>query len=158
MGKRVLLGLAMTLACGALVLAGEERKAPSQATGTVVSATLAGDVIKWEIDLGADAGKKTYEMTADVQVAYTEKDGVKQATSIRSAKGREFKAKEGVTVAKGKFASAKVGDDGAVVTITPTEGDKALEVKLPKQVGVFYREGDDGKLLAMGIGVPRPPK
>jgi len=157
MRKHVAFGFVLTLAWATAVLAADAPKKGIQATGTFVSAQLAGDVVKWEVDLGADAGKKTFEMTADVQVAYTEKDGAKQATGIRSAKGREFKAQEGVTVAKGKFASAKVEGDSVLVTITPTEGDKALEVKLPKQVSVRYTEAE-GKLVAMSIGVPRPPK
>ena len=160
MVKRGVLGLALALACVSLVLAADNStmKRPPMATGTLASLAVAGDVAKWEIDLGADAGgKKTYEMTADVQVAYKEKDGAKQALTIRSAKGREFKAKEGIVVAKGKLASAKVGADNVVVTITPSEGDKPLEVTLPLKVTVMYKE-EDGKLTAMGIGVPRPPK
>ena len=58
--------------------------------GTLViqaPAEVAGDVAKWTIDLGGDAGKKTYEMSVDVKVQYIEKEGVKQAQGIRAAAG-----------------------------------------------------------------------
>ena len=43
------------------------------------------------------------------------------------------------------------------MTIAPAEGEP-LAVVLPKQLSVWYREGEDGKLSAWGIGVPRPPR
>jgi hypothetical protein len=61
-----------------------------------------------------------------------------------------------MTVAKGKLASAKLQGDNVLVTITPAEGEKALEVTLPKKLTVMYREEGE-KLTAVGIGVPRPP-
>jgi len=153
--KLVVAGLVFALAWAAPILAGEERPRPKQATGTFVSAQLAGDVVKWELDLGQDAGKKTFEMSAEVKVIYTEKEGVKQAQSIRRAAGRDRPAKEGTVVAKGKFAAAKLQDENVLVTITPAEGDKALEFTLPKQLSAWYLEGDDGKVTVFGIGVPR---
>ncbi|HUT32294.1 MAG TPA: hypothetical protein VNE39_02335 [Planctomycetota bacterium] len=148
----VVVGLVFALAC--MAVAGDApRQRPNSAAGAFVSAELAGEVIKWQIDLGADAGKKTYEMTADVKVTYAEKDGVKQASSIRRAGGPDRPAREGTVVVKGKFVSAKLDGEKVLVTIKPAEGDKDLEVTLPKQLSVYYRE-EGGKLLAYGIGVP----
>jgi len=152
----LVVGLAVALA--GMAVAGEEQKQrPSAAAGTFVSAEIAGEVIKWQIDLGADAGKKTYEMTVDVKVTYAEKDGVKQASSIRRASGPDRPAREGTVVAKGKFVSAKLDGEKVLVTIKPAEGDKDLEVTLPKALSVYYRE-EDGKLNAYGVGIPRPPR
>jgi hypothetical protein len=153
--KCVVVGMVLALAWATTVLGGER---PKFATGTFVSAELADAVVKWTIDLGGDAGKKVYEMTADVKTQYVEKEGVKEAQAIRAAAGRDFKEKEGAVVAKGKFKSATLKDENVVVTITPAEGEKALEVTLPKKVAVMYREGDEGKLIAISVGVPRPPK
>jgi len=155
--KLLLVSAVLGLACAATSLAGERRQRPKRATGTFVSAKLEGDVIKWQLDLGQDAGKKTFEMTADVRVRYAEKEGVKQAQSIRRAGGREFRAREGTVTVKGKFVAAKLQGEKVLVTVTPAEGEKAapLEVTLPKQLSVWYREGKEGKLTAYGIGVPR---
>jgi hypothetical protein len=156
--RLVAVGLVLALGLVTVALAGEEPKQrPPMANGTFVSATLAGELVKWEIDLGGDAGKKTYEMSADVKVQYADKDGVKQAQSIRAAAGRDFREKEGMVVAKGKFASAKIDGEQVVVTITPAEGDKPLVVNLPVKLSVMYQEAD-GKLTAFGIGVPRAPR
>lgn len=155
MRKLVVVGLMLAMAWATTALAGETRRRPDRAEGTFVSAQLAGDLVKWELDLGQEAGKKTFEMAADVKVQYTEKEGVKQAQSIRRAAGRDRPAREGTVVAKGKFASAKLQDEKVLVTITPAEGEKALEVTLPKQLNVWYRKGDDGKVTVYSIGVPR---
>lgn len=150
------IGLAVVLA--GVAVAGEgQRQRPNAAAGAFVSAEIAGEAVKWQIDLGADAGKKTYEMTVDVKVTYAEKDGVKQATSIRRAAGRDFPAREGTVVVKGKFVSAKLDGEKVLVTIKPEGGDKDLEVTLPKALTVYYRE-EDGKLNAYSVGVPRPPR
>ena len=156
MRASMVVGLAVALAC--VAVAGEETKQrPSSAAGAFVSAELAGEVVKWQLDLGADAGKKTYEMTVDVKVTYTEKDGVKEASTIRRAAGPDRPAREGTVVAKGKFVSAKLDGEKVLVTIKPAEGDKDLEVTLPKQLSVYYRD-EDGKLTAYGIGMPRAPR
>jgi hypothetical protein len=147
----------LALAWAATVAAGEERQRPSSASGAFVSAELAGEVINWQLDLGQEAGKKTYEMTVDVKVAYSEKDGVKQGQSIRRAAGRDLPPRPDTVVVKGKFVSAKLQDDKVLVTITPAEGDKPLEVVLPKQLSVWYRE-EGGKLTAYSVGIPRPPR
>ncbi len=152
----VVVGLVFALAC--MAVAGEEPKQrPNSAAGAFVSAELAGEVIKWQLDLGADAGKKTYEMTADVKVTYAEKDGVKEASSIRRASGRDFPAREGTVVAKAKFVSAKLDGEKVLVTAKLAEGDKELQVTLPKQLTVYYRE-EEGKLNAYSVGIPRPPR
>jgi len=152
----VVVGLVCALAC--MAVAGEgQRQRPNAASGAFVSAELAGEVIKWQIDLGAEAGKKTYEMTAEVKVTYSEKEGVKEGRSIRRASGRDFPAREGTVVVKGKFVSAKLDGEKVLVTVKPAEGDKDLEVTLPKQLSVYYRE-EEGKLNAYGVGIPRPPR
>ena len=161
MRKLAVVGAVVALGWATMAHGGERRR-PSQAAGAFVSADLADEVVKWQLDLGEEAGKKIYEMAADVSVTYTEKDGVKEASSIRRASGRQRPAREGTVVVKGKFVSAqlKEGEDKVLVTIAPAEGEKpaALEVVLPKQLSVWYREGEDGKLSAWGIGVPRPPR
>ena len=158
--RKLLLGSAvLALACAATALAAERRQRPEQAAGTFVSAELAGDIIKWQLDLGEDAGKKTFEMAADVSVRYAEKDGVKEAQTIRRASGRASRAREGTVTVKGKFVEAKLQKDKekVLVTITPAEGEKPadLVVTLPKQLSVWYRKGEDGKVTVYGIGVPR---
>lgn len=151
----VVVGLALAVA--SLAIAGEEPKQrPNFGAGTFVSAEVAGEVVKWTVDLGGDAGKKTLEMSADVKVQYLEKEGVKQAQGIAAAAGRDFREMEGAVVAKGKFASAKLDGEKVVVSIK-AEGDKALDVVLPAKVGVVYRE-QEGKLTLFRIGVPRPPR
>ena len=148
----VAVGLMFAVACTAL--AGEEPKERAkQATGTFVAAELAGEVVKWQIDLGGDAGKKTYEMAAAVRVTYTEKDGAKQGQSIRGASAPDRAPREGTVAAKGKFTSAKVQGDNVLVTVA-LEGDKTLEVTLPKKLQVRYRE-EGAKLTASSIGIPR---
>jgi hypothetical protein len=154
--KLVVLCSVLAMAWATTTMAGEEGARPKQATGTFVSAELAGDLVKWQFDLGQDAGKKTYEMAVEVKVQYAEKEGAKQAQGIRPAAGRDFRDREGMTVAKGKLASAKLQGDNVLVTITPAEGEKALEVTLPKKLTVMYREEGE-KLTAVGISVPRPP-
>jgi len=156
--KLVASGLVVAMAWATAALAGEEpKKGPDFATGTFVSVEVAGEVVKWQLDLGGDAGKKVYEMAVEVKVQYTEKDGVKQASGIRRAAGRDFPAKDGAVVAKGKLASAKLDGEKVLVTITPAEGDKALEVVLPAKLTVVYRKEGE-KLAAFGIGIPRPPR
>jgi hypothetical protein len=154
--KFVAVGMVLAVAWATTALGGQPGQRPSQATGTFVSAELAGEVVNWQLDLGQDGGKKTYEMAAEVRVQYAEKDGVKQAQSIRGAAGRDFPQREGTVAAKGKFASAKLQGESVLVTITLSEGAKALEVTLPKQLAVRYREGDGGKLTAFSIGVQAP--
>jgi hypothetical protein len=156
MRKLVVVGLMLGLAWATTALAGEDRPRPPQKTGTFVSAELAGEVVKWQLDLGEDAGKKTYEMSADVKVTYAEKEGVKQGIWVRPAAGRDRPAREGTVVVKGKFASAKPQGENVLITITPAEGEKALEVTFPKKLAVMYRE-EEGKVTVFGIGVPRPP-
>ena len=157
--RKLLLGSAvLALACAATSLAAERRQRPEQAAGTFVSAELAGDIIKWQLDLGEDAGKKTFEMAADVSVRYAEKDGVKEAQTIRRASGRERRAREGTVSVKGKFVKAELQKDKekVLVTITPAEGEKPpLVVTLPKKLSVWYRKAEDGKVTVYGIGVPR---
>ena len=153
MRRLVVAGMVLALAWATTALAGEDRPRPKQATGDFVSAELAGDVVKWQIDQGQEAGKKTFELAAEVKVTYAEKDGVKQAQNIRAASGPDRPAREGTVVAKGKFASAKLQGENVLVTIT-TEGDKALEVTLPKKLSVYYRE-EEGKVTVFSIGVPR---
>jgi len=152
----MLVSVVLALAWATTSQAGE-RVRPKDAAGAFVSAEIAGEVVKWELDLGADAGKKTFEMTVDVKVTYAEKEGVKEASSIRRAGGPDRPAHEGTVVVKGKFVSAKLDGEKVLVTITPAEGDKALEVVLPKQLTTYYREAE-GKLLAYSIGLPRPPR
>ncbi len=153
----VVVGLIAALAC--MAVAGEEPKArPSFGAGTFVSAEVAGDVVKWQIDLGGDVGKKTLEMTAAVKLQYVEKEGVKQAQSIRpAASERGFRELEGAVVAKGTVTGAKLDGEKVLVSIKPAEGEKALEVVLPAKVGVAYRE-QDGKLTLFSIGIPRAPR
>jgi len=156
MRKLVTLGLMMAMAVGATALAGEKRTRPDFATGTFVSAKLADKAIAWEFDLGGDAGKKTYEMGAAVKVQYAEKDGAKEATGIRLADGRDFRAKDGTTIVKGAFVSATLKDEKVVVTITP-EGEKAepLTVTLPAKLRIVSRKDAEGKVKVLGIGLPR---
>ena len=159
MRKLVMVGLVLGLAWAMTARAGEETKQrPTVAAGAFVSAELAGDIVKWTLDLGGDAGKKVFELTADVKVQYIEKEGVKQAQGIRAAAGRDFRELEGAVVAKGKFASAKLDGEKVLVTITPAEGDKALEVTFPKQIAAMYRTGEDGKITVLGVGLPRAPR
>ena len=161
MRRHLVFGSIVMLAWATTVLAAEDDKRPTRAAGTVVSATLDGGLIKWEVDLGQEAGgKKALEMTADVRALYTEKDGVKQALRIFRAGGREFTPKEGQTLVTGKVTAAKVDGDTVLITVTPSAGEKpaALELKLPTKVSVGYREGEGGKLALWSIGVPRPPK
>ena len=154
--KLVMVGAVLAMVWSAQALAGEERQRPTPASGTFVSAALEGDVLKWTLDLGQDAGKKTYEMTAEVRADYVEKEGVKEAQRIRRTGGREMPAKEGVTAVKGKFVSAKLDGEKVIVSIMPAGAEKAVEVTLPKLLSVYYREAE-GKLNAFSIGVPRPP-
>lgn len=149
----VVVGLVLALAC--VALAGEEPKArPNVASGTFVSAELAAETIKWQLDLGADAGKKTYEMAAEIKVQYLEKEGVKQAQAIGAAAGRDFRELEGAVVAKGKFASAKLDGDKVTVTIALPEGGKTLDVVFPAKLMVIFRQ-DGEKLTAYRIGIAR---
>jgi len=99
-------------------------------------------------------------MTVDVKAQYTEKDGVKEASSIRRTGGRSRPPREGTQVLTGKCVSAKPQGEKVLVTITPAEGENpaAVEVVLPKQLAVYYREGEEGKLTAYGIGIVRPPR
>lgn len=157
MRKLAVIGAVVALAWAMMAYGGERRR-PSQAKGAFVSAEVADEVIKWQLDLGEEGGKKTYEMSVDVKVQYAEKEGVKEASSIRRAGGRDRPAREGTVVVKGKFVSAKLQEEKVLVTITPAEGEKPLQVVLPKQLSVWYREGDDGKLTVYGIGAPRPPR
>ncbi len=150
----VVVGLASALA--AMAMAGEATKTKgASATGAFVSAEVAGDVVKWQLDLGGDAAKKTFEMSVGVTVTYAEKDGVKQGQSIRPGAGPDRPAREGTVVAKGKFVSAKLDGEKLLVTVKPAEGDKDLEVTLPKQLLVYYRD-ENGKLNASIVIAPRP--
>ena len=92
MKRLVLVSVVVAVACAATALAGERRQRPKRATGTFVSAELAGDIVKWQLDLGEDAGKKTFELTAEVSVRYVEKDGVKQAQIVRRTGGRSHRS------------------------------------------------------------------
>ena len=152
--KLMLVSVVLALAWAATSEAGQRTPPVS---GAFVSATLDGAVIKWELDLGGDAGKKTYEMTVDVQVTYAEKEGVKEGQRIRQAGGPDRPAREGTVAVKGKFVSAKLDGEKVMVTIKPAEGDKDLEVVLPKKLSVYARE-QEGKLTAFSIGIPRPPR
>jgi len=156
MKKLVAAGLIVAMAVGATAMAAEKRTRPDFATGTFVSAKLADKAITWEFDLGGDAGKKTYEMGAAVKVQYAEKDGAKEATGIRLADGRDFRAKDGTTIVKGAFVSATLKDEKVVVTITP-EGEKAepLTVTLPTKLSIVSRKDKEGKVKVLGIGLPR---
>ena len=152
----VVVGLVFAVAC--MAMAGEEPKVrPNFGTGTFVSAEVAGEVVKWQLDLGGDAGKKTLEMAVEVKVQYLEKEGVKQAQSIRAAAGKDFREMEGAVVGKGKFVSAKLDGEKVLVAIKPAEGDKNLEVVLPAKLMVVYRQ-DGEKLTAFSIGVVRTPR
>jgi len=92
-----------------------------------------------------------------VKLQYVEKEGVKQAQSIRpAASERGFREVEGAVVTKGKVASAKLDGEKVVVSLK-AEGDKALDVVLPAKVGIVYSE-QEGKLLLRSIGIPRPPR
>ncbi len=153
----VVVGLALAIA--SMGMAGEAPKRPggSFGQGTFVSAEVAGEVVKWQIDLGGDAGKKTLEMSAAVKVQYVEKDGVKQLQRMMpAASERNFRDMEGAVVTKGTVTGAKLDGEKVVVSLKG-EGDKALDVILPLKVGVFYTE-QEGKLLLRSIGVPRPPR
>jgi len=147
----------LSLAVMAAAFAGEERQRPPTATGAFVSAELAGETIKWQLDLGADLGKKTYEMPAAVEVRYIEKEGAKPAAQTVRRTGRDFPLREGQKAVKGTFVSAKLDGEAVLLTIKPAEGDKNLEFTLPKQLTVMYRE-EGGKLNAFSVGVPRTPR
>jgi hypothetical protein len=162
MARHVIVGLALALAAvwTTTAVAGEARKGGTRATGTVVSVKIEGEATQWEVDLGAEGGKKTFEMPVEVRVLYTEKDGAKQALRIMRTGGRTFTPKEPMQLATGKITAAKVEGENVLVSVTPTEGEKpaAVEVKLATKVSVSYREGEGGKLMAYGIGVPRTPR
>ena len=156
----VTIAVALTVAWAMMAHGGEQRARPTQAAGAFVSAEIAGDVVKWQLDLVEKGGQKTYEMTVDVQAQYVEKDGVKEASSIRRTGGRSRPPREGTKVLVGKFVSATLKDEKVVVSITPAEGENAaaVEVVLPKQLAVYHRAGEEGKLMAYSIGIVRPPR
>ncbi len=154
----VVVGLALAVAC--MAVAGEVTKErPNYGVGTFVSAEVAGELVRWQLDLGGDAGKKTFETSADVKVQYIEKDGVKQGQGIRGVGGKDFREREGAVVAKGKFASAKLDGEKVLVSIKLPEGDKSLEFVFPAKLIVFYRQEGE-KLTALSItgGRPQAPK
>lgn len=152
--------VALTVAWATMAHAGEQRARPSRAMGAFVSAEIAGDVVNWQLDLVEKGGQKTYEMTVDVQAQYVEKDGVKEASSIRRTGGRSRPPREGTQVLAGKFVSAKLQGEKVLVTITPAEGENPapVQVVLPKQLATYFRAGEEGKLTAYSIGIVRPPR
>lgn len=153
----VVVGLVFALVCAAMAGEGTKER-PNFGTGTFVSAEIAGEVVKWQLDLGVggEASKKTFEMPVEVRVQYIEKEGVKQGLGIRGVGGKDFREREGAVVAKGKFASAKLDGEKVLVSIK-TEGDKSLDVVFPAKLMVIYRQEGD-KLTAFGISAPRTPR
>jgi len=151
-------GLAVGLALATSALArekGEGRKKrgkQKQATGTFVSAELAGEVVNWKLALDEE-GEKTFEMAAQVGVLYSEKNDRKRARRV-FAIGKKMPQPRGkMQVAQGKFVKAEMQGRKVVVTLKVGEGAEAADqdFALPSRLAVRYRDRA-GTLTATSIG------
>ena len=153
--------LAAALACDAF--AGERRPgAPRRrgagVTGTLASAKIDGDVIKWSVKL-EDGTAKEFETDTSIVVTYEERDDQKRVLSIRPAGDRAPRARGTRKVAQGKFVKADVQDEQVTITAeVETDGAKAEQkFSMTTRVRVATRERD-GKTTVRSIRSVRVPR
>lgn len=138
---------------------GKKRQKPERAQGTLEAASLKGGNIEWTVAVeDEDGGKasKTFQMSANVLVAYAERDGTNHARMIRAAGRKTPEGKGKTQFAQGTFVQAAVAGDAATLTIKV--GDEEKPFQMGTAVKVAYRAAGDGTLTALIIGGGRPPR
>ena len=148
------LGVALALALASDAFAGgkrekPERVPPTKGTGLFVSATVAGDVSTWKLTMeGDEPGEKTFELTTNVVVTYTEKNGVNMARQLRRAGKKAPEPKGKMLVATGTLVKAEAQDNKVAVTLKV--GDAEQQFLMTKKMTVTYRAADN-KNVALGF-------